>query len=71
MPFLPGVASGESLLPVLPGVVLGRVVTACPARGWPRESRGCLSHLGMASGDSCLCLLAKSVLRQVATICPV
>ncbi|PWZ21365.1 hypothetical protein Zm00014a_022180 [Zea mays] len=44
--------SSESLLPVPPGLGLGRVVTVSPAREWPRKSRGCLSHFGFASGES-------------------
>jgi hypothetical protein len=40
------------LLPVLPRLGLGQVVTVSPVREWSRKSRDCLSCFGFASGKS-------------------
>jgi hypothetical protein len=44
----PRLASGESWLHLPPGVGLGRVVTASPARGWPWERHDCVSRPGVS-----------------------
>jgi hypothetical protein len=76
-----GMASGESSLPLPPEVglgqvvaaslarvSLGRVVTDCPTRGWPRVSRDCVSFTGLASGDLWLCLPSEVGLGRVVDL---